>query len=480
VGRRIDSLRSALVYAAVDVKTYKLGEPFEVWGHWWLPAFSDKPVAGKLSSYRGHLELKLLGTFDGVDVNHRGLVVPVIHGVADAKEFTLWRCVQDQFSFRFPGGVEQTFEKLRVIVGGHFPPDGESKFSAVAFDAQQIGPWMAQEPVKQDVTFSDQGLSQMSCAVNEDRARVCGPASDGVRYRFSSNIESRHEPFSTYGYDTTPGVYIEFPEPLPVAQTIERVERTVELLTLLVGEDVEPESIRLYVPTEKSGFELLYEFRPPEKQKLIAAREVLAPLPKLGDAFIPMLDRWDVERARMGDTVNLLRDVLDRDAPASHVRMLLLAQALEAFHRSVIGGEYLSKEDYEPIRRILAEAIPPSVKSDHRAALESKIRYGNELSLRTRLKQLLGKVSDEGLARLQIDRKSFVRDVVDARNDFTHWQQERERARPNGAHLANLLSSLLALTQLLVLLHLGVDEGLVIGRMLETPWRYLRRYKPIN
>ena len=182
----------------------------------------------------------------------------------------------------------------------------------------------------------------------------------------------------------------------------------------------------------------------------------------------------------MGDSVNLLGDVLDANTPPAHLRMLLLTQALEAFHRNVIGGRYLPPEDYESIRLSLVNAIPQGTSKDHRAALESRIRFGNDPSLRNRLKKLLESVSADTLSLLQIDRKLFVQDVVDARNDFTHWEHEREKDRPNGAHLANLLSALLALTQLTFLKHLGVDESLVVQRMQQSPWRYLRRYESIG
>lgn len=457
---------------------FKLGAPFELWGQWWLPEQQEKRIPGKLSSRLGHLELNLLGHFDSIDVNVRSLIVPVIHGSAGGRPMTLWRAVQDTPSVGY--SIEQNFHKLRVVVGGHFDSEADEKFSAVAMSAPQLGPLMGREPVHQKWGHDQRGIHGMRCEVVEDRSRTFGPTADGSTYRFGSSIETRREPFTSYGFDTKPSLYIEFSEPKSCAEVIGRVERTIDLLMLLVGEDVDPHTITLYVPGENQGFDFLYEFPPPEEQKLIDAREVLAPLPKLGDSFVSILERWDVERSRMVDTVNLLGDVLDRNAPSTHMRMLLLAQALEAFHRNVVGGEYLPSEDFEPIRLAMVNAIPQGMNRDHRSAIESRLKYGNELSLRTRIRKLLEGVSDDALNILQINRKVFVRDVVDARNDFTHWVHEREKSRPNGPHLANLLSSLLALTQLIVLKHLGIDEDLVVRRMQESPWRYMRRYQTIG
>jgi hypothetical protein len=475
-----DLNQSSLCSGGLRMKGFKLGAPFEILGHWWLPDAPDQRLAGKLTSQRGHLELKLLGRFNSIDINARNLVVPVIHGIGDAKEFTLWRAVQETASFHFPGGFEQTFNKLRVLIGGHFDRESETKFSAVGFDAPQIGPWMGCEPVVENLSeLNELDIPNMSYKMASDRTKVFGPTSTGITYRFGSSVSTRREPYLAYGFDTTPSVHIDFAEPQTCSQAIDRVEKITDLLMLLVGENVDPQAITLHLPDEKWGFDFLCEFPPPVEKKLIDRREILAPLNKLGDSFIHILEKWDEERTRIGDTVALLGDVLDRNAPASHVRMLLLAQALEAFHRNVIGGEYLTKPAYEPFLQALLNAIPDGIKGDHRSSLKSRLRYGNELSLRTRLKKLLESISDDAMNNLQIDRRSFVCDVVDARNDFTHWVQEREEDRPNGAHLANLLSSLLALTQLITLKHLGVDESLVVARMLESPWRYARRFQPI-
>jgi hypothetical protein len=461
------------------MKAFRLGEPFEIWGSWWLPGCSNRALAGKLTSHLGNLELKLLGHFDGVDVNHRSLVIPVIHGVGDAKQFTIWRAVQDMPSIRFPGGVEQTFHKLRVVVGAHMGREAEMRFSGVAFDAAQIGPWMVKQPVNRSFSTGETTGWRTRHEINSDRTDSFGPTADGLTYRFGSNVETKTEDYLSYRFETQPGVHIDFSEVKTCAEAIDRVERTTELLSLLVGEDVEPQAIRLYVPEEKSGFKFLYEFRPPAARKLLGPAEVLALLPNIRDTFLSVLDKWDQDRPRMRDVVSLLLDVIDADAPQSYVQMLLLAQALEAFHRNIIGGDYMSQEDYEPAKQALVEAIPAGIKSDHRDALKSKIRYGNELSLRTRLRQLLASISDDSLAQLEIGRKAFVGEAVDARNDYTHWSLEREGARPDGAPLGNLVSNLLALVQLTVLKHLGVPEELVVGQMKKSPWRYLKRYRPI-
>lgn len=461
------------------MKTFRLGESFEIWGQWWLPGKPEEVLAGRLRCYLGNLELMLLGHFSGIDFNKRGLVIDVIHGAGDAKAFTLWRAVQDQVSLSIPGGLKQSFHRMRILVGGHLPKEADCLFTSVAFDAPLIGPWMGAEPVKQELLDAENRI-RTRFEMSEHRRREFGPTASGLTYLVGSNVATRAEAFVTYGFDTTPTIQITFPEPFDATSAVKRVESTAELLTLLIGQDVEPRAVRLHTPEEKSGFEFLYEYRPPVEEKLVNIREVLVPLPRIADSFVAILNRWDEELPKIGDSVNLLSDVLDRASPQSHVQLLLLAQALEAFHRNVRGGQYMSPADYEPVEKALVDAIPATLDPSHRAALQSRIRFGTEFSLRKRLQNLLEPFSDDFLDRISVERKAFVGDVVDARNDYTHWIQERELARPRGAHLANLLSSLRAITQLVLLHHLGVPGDLAVSRMLDSPWIHLRRYQPIK
>lgn len=455
----------------------QIGEPFETFGHWWLQAAPTQVIAGVFKSRGGHLELQLFGHFDSIDINERGKLVDVIHGAADAKAFTLWNCYQETPGFKFPGTAEQNFRASRVIIGGLLPEEKTAKFCAIAFDAPQVGPWIADEPVQQSFQMgeSEHGFS---LELKSGRIRVFGPTAAGHTFRFGTDVHTRKEAFRTYGIDVTPTVHIDFSEALSTSECIMEARKCAALLTLLVGEDIQPISIRLHSEPKQSGFEFLYPRRPLEAQSLIEPREVLAPMPEI--EVLAVMDRWGDQYAAMSDPVNLLSDVLSRDPPATQIKLLLLAQSLEAFHRNVDGGEYLPGIEYDLVRRQLENAIPASLSSAHRASLKSRIRYGNELSLRTRLKKLLDGLTEDSLRRLEIDRVAFVSDVVDARNDFTHWVQTREKVRPHGAHLANLVSSLQAVTQLIFLRHLGVQEGAVVTRMLQSPWRYLQRYRPLS
>jgi hypothetical protein len=71
-------------------------------------------------------------------------------------------------------------------------------------------------------------------------------------------------------------------------------------------------------------------------------------------------------------------------------KFLSLMQALETYHRRILGGNELSENHHN--KRILE--ILTAVPDQYRQWLEEKLKYSNELSLRKRMKELLGRHSD--------------------------------------------------------------------------------------
>ncbi|WP_423191407.1 HEPN domain-containing protein [Burkholderia multivorans] len=67
---------------------------------------------------------------------------------------------------------------------------------------------------------------------------------------------------------------------------------------------------------------------------------------------------------------------------------------------------------------------PNTVGSDHKEALKSRIRYGNEVSLRKRLDALISRL-DLPLRKQILGNDGVVpRSWVVTRNYYTHWDNE--------------------------------------------------------
>jgi ApeA N-terminal domain 1 len=90
-------------------------------------------------------------------------------------------------------------------------------------------------------------------------------------------------------------------------------------------------------------------------------------------------------------------------------RFLNIAQAVESYHRRRSDKKDLSEEDHE--KRL--EKILAGTPQEYKKWLSDKLKYSNELSLRQRLKDLLGDANRSQVALSLIgSKKVFIDKVV--------------------------------------------------------------------
>jgi len=143
-------------------------------------------------------------------------------------------------------------------------------------------------------------------------------------------------------------------------------------------------------------------------------------------------------------------------------------QALESFHRVTKGGKYLSNDEWKPFRATLANAIPAELDSGHRESLRSRIKYGNEYSLRKRIGELLEGLNEITLSRLSPTDKYFTGIIVDTRNYLTHYDDELKDVALKNADLYWANQRLRILISLLLLKEIGIPEKLIFDSMIEN------------
>jgi hypothetical protein len=110
-------------------------------------------------------------------------------------------------------------------------------------------------------------------------------------------------------------------------------------------------------------------------------------------------------------------------------RFLSLAHAVEAYHRAMIGGKYLSDEEYESgLKQTFLNAIPETLDSGFKESLKGKLRYLHEFSLRKQIQDVASRL-DEFLNRFLGDSKAFGARIAEKRNDLTHPKPDAIEAK---------------------------------------------------
>lgn len=144
---------------------------------------------------------------------------------------------------------------------------------------------------------------------------------------------------------------------------------------------------------------------------------------------------------------------------------LSYTQALESYMRKneKFKDYYMDFEEYETIKNELNNYIKDlGMNEDHENSWESRIKYGNEVSLRKRLKDLLAYLNDYEIIKTIAGEKpkKFIDEVTDNRNYYTHYDENSDFKKDiNKLFILNFKIKLLI--ELCILKELGFDDKFI-------------------
>jgi hypothetical protein len=175
--------------------------------------------------------------------------------------------------------------------------------------------------------------------------------------------------------------------------------------------------------------EILLEHEEDDEARTRAARhDLVFHLADIGPDPASFLRAVIEGQGRIAPSLQLLLGTVARPSRILEQDFLFLAQALEAFHRRVLGGTYLPPKAYEErVVPSLKAAVPNSLAPEFRTHLLQGFAFLNEYSLRKRLRELHRLFADH-LTPLLGSAKSFADHVTNLRNELTHPGSEPRSA----------------------------------------------------
>lgn len=175
--------------------------------------------------------------------------------------------------------------------------------------------------------------------------------------------------------------------------------------------------------------------------------EMIFSFNEIKDKSEQILKGWELNAKKLAPIIDLYLRLTY--IPRRHINdlFLSLAQAIEAFHRLAHKGVYIDKRIYKNVViKSLVDAIPsePSeyqLSSDSEEeeisqeeiakfieAMDKKLRYLNEYSLKERLEDLIIDYEScipENFFQSEEEKNIFIRRVRDIRGDLTHLSDEK-------------------------------------------------------
>lgn len=470
----MNSQQNDRIAGALDAKridNYALDTPFSFTGHWWLPDKPDHSIVGTITYSGENTLLELSGTFRepnqsdlSIDSFER---VPVIHGISnDGVRCTLVKNFPTALSYNIGGRGPSTcaYSAIYVIIGANL-------LLPITFKSMEIYSSAFDEIAARNhfaVEFPDEP-DPMQVKVSHGRPviyRFPIPSRDAT---LSLGTRSNFRPGrAEFAITTSEYFDIDVQTTQPLDWFIVQTWHLCYLFSLLSDDIVSPRQLICHTANGDGAMSLIYQHR-----KSHDKREPSAP-PLFGMAdvleqFGTIANTWFTASDTLTTAIHLFMHAhryADADAEA---RFLTVAQALEVFSRAKGHAEYLPSSQWTPFAEQIVGCIPTEIRADHRSSLKTRIRYGNEFSLRKRVTLLLDSLGPDAKAIVCKSPDAFVNGIVSTRNYLTHYTDELRAEALKLADLAWACDRVLMLLRLLLFKELGIDETMACKRIQDHP-----------
>ena len=456
--------------------SYTLFDNFELKGIWWLPEKPDSQISGILVfDNEKKISLELIGSFrELTSLGGRDFFQPeIIHGISDSGHIcTLFKNIEINTQLNFPGIQKSILESQYLFIGKHFKTPDEITFPSLKVNFTNLDNWL---------TIRQFSLEIPDNKENKDwKLTYKWPSEFKAKLvEIESVIESTHE-FNTGGNLIREAIwkskaYLQItPNDAKHFQWYWGLMYDLcNLLTLLIGETTFISHVKalgddVQIGPDKKTKETIELFFSQKKvgiNKEVYPFEMILPFPRISEHITDVLSLWFTKARDLRSVYDLFFGIFYNPSMYLQFQFLSLIQALESFHRVTKGGKYLSNDDWKPFRTTLANAISAELDSGHRESLKSRIKYGNEYSLRKRIGELLESLDEKTLSLLSPTDKYFTGIIVDTRNYLTHYDDELKDVALKNADLYWANQRLRILITLLLLKEIGIQEKLILDSM---------------
>lgn len=449
----------------------KISEPIETRGYFWLPEDPDNKVPGNLSiSEKGEIRVEVMGLFSeflaAVKDRFSGFVREfdrVLGVVEDGGKVTLEKCLYQPSRLSLSGGLSgSTILAHLAFIGAHFDSQEELEFSEFTLAVDGLEEWLFISGIEMDQDLDNRCGSISYGLPDEISLRL----NDGLNLKFVFSLEFPQisSPVTRAGVSQATYMQLEANEPLHIESALSVARKLSNFLSLAIDQSVSFRSIEVAPGRAPEDAEVnsipairVYgQFLPATDQVApISWPRFLFRYSEVEDRLERLLVTWLEVYSSLEPVLNLYFSNRSNSFQYLDVKCLHLAQGIEALHRKLHPeNKVMPAKVFKVITSMLLQCCPP----EHRNWLKGKIRNANEPALGQRVKDMIEPFKCWiGNSK---ERKRFVRKVVNTRNYYTHFTDEREGKADTSLELLELHDRLDVLFQLnlLRLIEFGDDH----------------------
>lgn len=441
---------------------------FEITGEWHLPEHPEARIAGHLRYSPERTELHLNEAFQPlhgvIRAGDRPTLYPVIYGTTTAGDaITMLGAQRMGISLNIGSAGMRQPERLIsswLLIGAHMPPD--FAYPEVSFRIPGLEIWLSRQVIAQTLDQEDGGRMLQTfriCPVDSDTTPV--PVIDAT-LTWSISWNSQCNPFSSVSVGVSAWITIRPNQPQLLEWYFEQQSKLAAFLAFLAGTPMSPDCIEASIGDAHRKISVMVAMRDTGYCSFKNLHDFFMPRGAMMADLPTVVARWFEVYPEVHMPSQLALSVLGTEKLWLHVEFLSLMQALEGFHRGLFDGIYMDEEGYEQVKRALGNAIPAELAQDHKDALRSRIRYGNQISLRKRL-DALADLLTQPLREIVIGGNGRVpRNWIDTRNYYTHWDEELRFNVLDGQRMYYANVRMKLLLRILYLDLMGIPEEAII------------------
>jgi hypothetical protein len=439
-------------------KNLRLDSRFSMIGAFWSPESPDTKITGTLVSRRR--KIKFITSPEYERPIKRGILphptmIPVLHGFTTDGRITLCDLVQDWGSTNFGVGQSikaRSFRVFSCLGGMHINGIKDKCLTSAKYTFEGLNAWFPQ-------AFDEKWeTDRIVLTIPMEPRQIQDFCVVDSRVHISVNLVSE----LTSGKDdpsrlsrSVASIEVENPNAESLAWYRKIGGRLENLFSLLSGGSVAMDTMFVYRGDE-SGH--LVAKRTDSVRHFDRLQRVMCSPTQLAQAIVA----WVCLPSKFDSVESLALEVLRKSKLFIETEFLVLAQALEGFHRATMSISATDRVTLRKVRkaiRLTLDAQP--IDAEIKEKICNSMMHAGDPTFAVRLTALCHSISVPTLADMGIVPETFTSNVVVTRNFYTHTGGvENPRKKPvKGKEMFLLNQKMRALLRGAMLLHLGIPES---------------------
>lgn len=431
---------------------------------------------------RGSARLELIGMLRPFPTGGADFTPPVILGVTTGGEpVTLWQCRETGSSGQLGEFRATTIEAQVVVVGAHFAAPEQLQFARLGVRYDHLAEWMGVRGLQvEQLDEHDDGPFRFR--VETVPPRVYEAGLPDFTLRLWTGFGYNDAGITQVRVEQWPMLTILPREPWHLDRFFDVLHQLQNFLSFAAGEPAYPLDPLHAVPAggdrgdgeRRAGVTLYYagRRRAGRTPRPRHGHQMLFGLWDVEDAFETVLQAWFAKADVLSPVHDLYFAAMFGGAFYLQTRFLNFAQAVESYHRRTDMRTYVPKALFKRVAsrlRKVFDADDLALPEEARRAFRDNLAHFNELSLRTRLVEVMDRCGDLS-AFLIPDREAFLVAAVQTRNYLTHYGRKQAHVADDAEGLYRLSRQLRYLLEVSLLAELGLPPS--------TREAIVRRYQP--